>query len=246
MSAIMSLADRAVLVARNEGVRSLLQRTKRYSKMRFLSFMQKSSITESIYHDRFQSPEYWEWRYADGRPSGPGSEGEYARFKAEVLNEFIEEHDIESVVEFGCGDGRQIELIDYPEYVGLEVTESALDMCFQRFPDDPSKSFFLYDPLHFSNQGAITAELVVSLEVIFHLVEDEIFEQTMQDMFDAAGKYVVVFSSDHEKSTPELHIRHRKFTEYVANEFPNFELINEINNTFEERHSDFYIYKRTS
>nr|BFF27640.1 hypothetical protein GCM10025732_56050 [Glycomyces mayteni] len=54
------------------------------------------------------SAAYWEKRYADGGNSGGGSRGTNAEFKAEVLNKFTAEHGIESVIEFGCGDGEQL------------------------------------------------------------------------------------------------------------------------------------------
>jgi cyclopropane fatty-acyl-phospholipid synthase-like methyltransferase len=151
---------------------------------------------------------------------------------------------VESVIEFGCGDGEQVALAEYPGYVGLEVSEAAVNACARRFATDETKSFLLYDPPSFHNSGALTADLVVSLEVLFHLVEDEIFEKTMHDMFEASSKYVIVFSSNHTESTPELHVRHRRFTEYVAENFPNFDLIQKVENEYEERISDFYVYEK--
>jgi cyclopropane fatty-acyl-phospholipid synthase-like methyltransferase len=244
MSGIQSLTKRAITVINEEGLPSLMRRARWFVRMRMLSVFQKVEMTKEVYYDRFGSTEYWERRYADDRPSGPGSEGEYAQYKAEILNDFVKVHDIETVLEFGCGDGRQVELADYPEYTGLEVSESAVEQCTQKFSHDPSKSFLLYEPFHSANKDTLTAELVLSLEVVFHLVEDEVFEKTMHDMFDAAERYVIIFSSNHEESTPELHIRHRNFTEYVEQEFPNFELIETFENEYEERLSDFYLYEK--
>ena len=53
------------------------------------------------------SDQLWEKRYAKGGNSGAGSYGKLAVYKAKVLNEFIEENknEVNSVVEFGCGDG---------------------------------------------------------------------------------------------------------------------------------------------
>ena len=213
--------------------------------MRVLSALQRHEFTREIYHSRFDSRGYWERRYADGRDSGPGSHGEYARYKADFLNEFVAEHDIESVVEFGCGDGAQVELAAYPEYVGLEVAPAAVERCARQFADDETKSFLLYDPLYFQNHGAVEGELVLSLEVLFHLVEDERFEQTMHDIFGAATQYVILFSSNYDDATPELHVRHRNFTDYVAAEFPAFDLVERVENEYEERVSDFYVYEKT-
>ncbi len=62
------------------------------------------------------SDKYWEQRYAVGGNSGVGSYGKFANFKAEVINKFVREHKIKSVIEFGCGDGNQLKLANYPSY----------------------------------------------------------------------------------------------------------------------------------
>ena len=55
------------------------------------------------------SDDYWEERYSKGKNSGAGSYNELARFKAEVLNGFVQKQNIRSVIEFGCGDGNQLQ-----------------------------------------------------------------------------------------------------------------------------------------
>ena len=44
--------------------------------------------------------------------------GELAKFKARVMNDFVRENGIRSVIELGCGDGMQLALADYPRYLG--------------------------------------------------------------------------------------------------------------------------------
>ena len=39
---------------------------------------------------------------------GQGSAGQLAAFKAEILNGFVKEDVVQSIVESGCGDGRQL------------------------------------------------------------------------------------------------------------------------------------------
>src|SRR5687767_4284814 len=73
------------------------------------------------------SSNYWERRYRKGRSSGAGSHGRLARFKADVLNEFVEKNCIKSVVEFGCGDGAQLSLANYPAYLGIDASEYAIE-----------------------------------------------------------------------------------------------------------------------
>src|SRR5690606_4241845 len=88
--------------------------------------------------EAFVSADYWEQRYARGGNSGAGSYGKLAEFKAEVLNAFVRERQIRSVIDFGCGDGAQLALAEYPSYVGLDVSPTALHICRTRSCAAPS------------------------------------------------------------------------------------------------------------
>lgn len=71
------------------------------------------------------TPQYWEDRYAAGGTSGLGSTGTIAQFKAEVINDFVEDRRIQTLIEFGCGDGNQLALARYENYLGLDISKSA-------------------------------------------------------------------------------------------------------------------------
>src|ERR1700722_520959 len=79
------------------------------------------------------SPRYWEDRYAIGGNSGAGSYGRLARFKAEVINNFVAEHAVLTVIELGCGDGAQLDLARYPHYSGIDISLQAIELCRARF-----------------------------------------------------------------------------------------------------------------
>lgn len=76
---------------------------------------------------------YWEERYRQGGTSGSGSFGRLAEFKAETLNGYVARMAIQSVIEFGCGDGAQLDLARYPRYVGVDVAESSISACRSLF-----------------------------------------------------------------------------------------------------------------
>jgi len=114
----------------------------------------------------FSSSEYWQSRYEAKGTSGAGSYKHLAEFKAEILNAFVKENGITTVIEFGCGDGNQLLLSKYPKYVGYDVSKISVEICQNLFSNDPAKSFFMTKEL----QGEI-AELSLSLDVIYHLVE---------------------------------------------------------------------------
>jgi hypothetical protein len=203
------------------------------------------------------SAAYWENRYAKGGNSGAGSRGEHAEFKAEVLNRFVEANGVESVIEFGCGDGVQLAMAKYPRYLGLDVSSTQLRRTMERFADDPSKSFVHYNPEGFSDQaGFLKADLSLSLDVIFHLTEDDVYRSHMEHVFGASRKYVVLYTSDADDPGMDgefaPHIRHHPVLRDVEQYFPEWRLTSRIENprpwspeNLEGSISDFFIYERT-
>lgn len=193
------------------------------------------------------SLEYWEGRYAKGGNSGEGSYGCLAQFKAEVLNAFVVEQSINTVLEFGCGDGNQLELARYPAYVGLDVSPTAVRMCQQRFQGDVSKQFFLLDPQAFADTcGALRADLVLSLDVIYHLLEDTLFQLYMERLISAAERFVIIYSSNFDEPGGKcFHVRHRQFSDWITSHKPAWRLLREVPNRYpEDSPSNFYIYGR--
>lgn len=89
----------------------------------------------------FSSAAYWNERYVSGGNSGAGSYNRLAEFKAEVLNAFVERERIQSVIEWGCGDGNQLRLARYPRYIGLDVSKEAVRKCRNIFKADRTKKF---------------------------------------------------------------------------------------------------------
>jgi SAM-dependent methyltransferase len=187
------------------------------------------------------SQEYWENRYASGGNSGAGSEGANAIWKATVLNDFVATHHVRDVLEYGCGDGRQLELAEYPEYTGLDVSATAIRMCAERFPHHDFHSLPLPWP--------VSADLVLSLDVIYHLTEDDVFEQHMGDVFGSALHWVILYTTDSDRIDPDFkpadHVRHWPVALYVQSNFPAWELGDILMNPAPHMGGcDFYIYSR--
>ena len=176
-----------------------------------------------------QSSSYWEDRYRSGGNSGDGSYGKLAEFKAEVLNALVVEYAPESVIEFGCGDGNQLTLANYPKYLGMDVSETAIDICREKFRNDPHKSFSLM-----ADYDGEIADFVLSIDVIFHLVEDQVFDNYMRTVFAASSNLIVIYASNtDEQESPKLpHDRHRKFTTWVENNETQWSLLRVIDNKF--------------
>jgi SAM-dependent methyltransferase len=192
------------------------------------------------------SARYWERNYARGATSGSGSYGTLAEGKSRFLNTLVREHVVRSVIEFGCGDGNQLALADYPRYVGLDVSRSAIALCQRRFAADPAKSFFLYDGTCFTDRaGIFTADLALSLHVVYHLTEDTVFETYLAHLFAAGRRLVVVYSTDEEMSGTAPHVRHRHFTPWIEANCPGWALTGVTRGPNADRaRADFFVYER--
>lgn len=197
------------------------------------------------------SASYWNDRYSRGGTSGKGSYGDLAEFKAEVINDFVENNYVETVIEFGSGDGNQVSLMRYDRYVGFDVSLESIKICRGMFEGDVSKRFELYDDY----QGE-RADLSLSLDVIYHLVEDSVYKDYMEKLFYSSDRFVIIYSSNVESDSVALtlpHVKHRKFSSWVEHNFPEWRLVKYIPNKYpysngdgEGSFADFFIYSKVS
>ena len=192
------------------------------------------------------SESYWKERYLCGGNSGAGSYGELASFKAEILNEFVEKNNIQTIIEYGCGDGNQLKLAKYPRYIGFDVVPEAITVCKKIFAEDVTKSFYLTD-----QDTSERADLTLSLDVIYHLTEDAIFDKYMVRLFNSSNKFVCIYSSNTNTNSNKQppHVKHRNFSKWIERSKPEWNLLNHIPNRFpmtgnpNGSFADFYFYK---
>lgn len=187
---------------------------------------------------------WWENWYSGGGTAGPGSYGLLAEFKAEVVNQFIAEQGLESVIEFGCGDGNQLRYMNYRKYLGLDISKAALDICMSKFSTDKGKSFLLYDPNYFVNNGTLEADLVVCLDVLYHITDEKDYRKTFADILSCARKYVVLYTilDSHWINNP-----HTVFWDIFRDleAYPEFEVAKIVPQRFREQSAaDFVIIAR--
>lgn len=213
-----------------------------------LEILQKENSVQTGWES---SAKYWEQRYLRGGTSGAGSYRRLAEFKAKIVNQLVHEEKIARVIEWGCGDGNQLMLADYPEYVGYDVSKEAVGKCQELFRGDNSKQFLWSGAADFVSE--MTGDLALSLDVLYHLVEDDIFELYMQRLFESSTKYVCIYSCNFDRYSA-AHVRCRKFTDYIDRHMPDWRLVKKINNEYpyDEKDplntswSDFYIYKKVN
>ena len=197
------------------------------------------------------STAFWEATYRKGvaGQACPGSRGRLAEFKAEILNELVRRQNIRTVIEFGCGDGSQLQLGQYPEYVGVDVAASAIALCKSRFAHDSSKRFYQVDALP---EDTAPFDLALSLDVIYHLIEDDVFEAHMKRLFGSSRRYVAIYASNHDAWVEGFHVRHRKFTVWIEEKAREWRPDGHVANRFpfdpsrpnDTSFADFYFFAR--
>ena len=75
------------------------------------------------------------------------------------------------------------------------------------------------------------ADLSLSLDVIYHLIEDEIFEAYINHLFNSSKQYVIIYSSNFQKQQI-YHERDRNFTHWIENKISNWVLLEKIESRF--------------
>jgi hypothetical protein len=129
-------------------------------------------------------------------------------------------------------------------------------MCKNKFENDMSNRFSLYDSKSFiDNHGIFRAELGISLDVIYHLTENEVYQKYTEHLFSSSEEYVISHSAntDEEHDTGD-HVRDRKFTDWVKSNATGWELAERIDNEYSydpsdpenTAWSDFYIFTNTN
>jgi SAM-dependent methyltransferase len=150
-------------------------------------------------------------------------------------------------LDLGCGDGNQLSLLNIPSYIGFDVSKTAIEICKLKYRNDLSKKFFLYKKNNYQKYASeFKPDLILSLDVIYHLVEDNIFDEYIINLFNYALKYILIFSTDYDMINEAIHHRDRNFSNVILSKFPNWELVEKIYNPLkgELSSADFYFYQK--
>jgi hypothetical protein len=210
--------------------------------------------------------DYWDIRYKKGdskhghaADSGAGSRGKLANFKAKVINAFVSRNHVKSVIDFGVGDGTQLALSKYRLFTGVDVSQFAVQRLAQRFAADWRKRFIWYNGTRSSLTGTsgklLQGDLSMSLEVIFHITQPDIFSNYMELLFDTSKRFVIILSNDPNENedcnqgvcyTSSSHLRYWAITRWVENNRADeWQLAGDLQHKYpEQAWSDFYFFAR--
>ena len=108
--------------------------------------------------------------YEGGNGSGPGSSPEYTQAYRIFLEEFIRQHSIQSILDFGCGDWQFSRLVNWGDamYYGVDEVESLIERLQKEYGGAKRR---------FSTQiEVLPVDLVIIKDVVQHLPNSEVFD----------------------------------------------------------------------
>ncbi len=184
------------------------------------------------------SAEFWEKNYQNGSTSGTGSYGRVAAFKGETINRLVEEFKIECLLDFGCGDGNQNSYFNVPRYVGLDVSKTIVSRNRQKYSDRKHRLFFHIRPDFLGTDlVGFQPDMAVSLDVVFHLIEDENYHIYMRNLFGAGNRMVVIYTHDMpdgeaRRVAKAPHVVFRNVEMWARQHAPDFCLLDKFANPY--------------
>ncbi len=210
-------------------VRHFVARTLRRTPLMPLVRILRPMVAKDV---AFQSShQYWNARYAGGGDSGEGSYGALARYKSSFINRYIATHRIGSVIEFGCGDGNQASHLVVERFTGVDISLHCVESCRKKLAR-PGWRFLLLDD-YIARPEPSEYDCALSLDVIYHLIEDQVYNDYLDRLFDASRAHVLIYSSNFSSYDARMpHIRHRMVVDDVAARFPGWELAGNETNPF--------------
>lgn len=194
--------------------------------------------------DLFTPKHYWEQRYRLGRSSGAGSEGAEGRYKAAYLSEFIAENDVQSVVDWGCGDGQVLKQADLhgAQYIGIDISPTIIAKMRDKFAKlGPRYLFYTVDA--FETGTRTQHDLALSFDVLFHFPDDTDYRQYLTNLFSSSSKFVMIYSTNYDLGRTAKHVYRRTFTTDVAQWFPEWSL-SIIEMPLREGAASFFVYEK--
>jgi len=210
------------------------------AKQGLLDFIEKNnwSYVNPEYNFSFK---YWENRYNSGGNSGNGSYGEGLKNKALLLNNLINKYDLKSISDVGCGECTLLPYLQgIRKYYGYDISPTVLSKISKNNQDGFSKEFILLT----NNTKIVSSDLVLSLEVIFHQVNDDEYLDYMRKLVNSNGEYLLILTmnegilkTNHIKNR---HIKYRDISKFMDS--TNYSLVEKF--PFTERTSTYYLYKK--
>lgn len=139
--------------------------------------------------------EFWNKKYANGGISGRGSIGVYRNWKWVVIRNKIGMR-FRNIIDVGCGDLSfwehpiaNVILKNSKSYVGIDISDHIVE---RNKKNNPSM-WFICAGSHEEQQG-IRGDLVLVMDLLFHIMDEENFEKTLENICKYANQDLVVYT----------------------------------------------------
>lgn len=131
---------------------------------------------------------YWEEHYKKGGTSGAGSIGEYRRWKWEIIDKYAKS--VDDVIDVGCGDLSFWEGRDFPNhYTGIDISQTIVE---RNRKSRPNLTLLCSSAEDYVNIG--TATIVFCLDVLFHIMDDSIYEKILSNLTRYSSHWIFIFT----------------------------------------------------
>ena len=138
------------------------------------------------------------------RGSGVGSRGQNLQYKRELLRlQGIE--NAASVLDVGCGDLEVLKDFNLEEYIGVDQSETALEIARQKRPD--WKFFQICEPSDLKN--SLSADYVLCFEVLIHQGRRDVYDELIARLSVITHQVLIV--SGYDSDTDERRRDHMTF-----------------------------------
>jgi len=115
---------------------------------------------------------FHDWYSKDGRGSGPGSGVQYTERFRGFLEAFMNDHGIETVVDYGCGDWQWAQLVRWGDrtYTGFDIVQPLIERLNRQHATDRISFQVVDDVHHFEPPNC---DLLICKDVLQHLPNAE-------------------------------------------------------------------------
>jgi 2-polyprenyl-3-methyl-5-hydroxy-6-metoxy-1,4-benzoquinol methylase len=164
---------------------------------------------------------FWNNRYKNfpELDSGVGSRGEILDYKKQLLSYVSFPFINKKILDVGCGDLELTKSMPFKSYLGIDISNEALELCKQKKPQWSFENKTI-------NELADTFNFIMCFDVLIHQSSKQDFENLVKEICDKSDNRVLIgaydikpeFSSDityYYKSFVEEVKRFKKFNEFA-------------------------------
>lgn len=163
----------------------------------------------------FEKNNYWDRRYKEGGTSGKGSIGRLKAWKWNTISRYINKP--ENVIDVGCGDLTMWDEMDWDlnSYIGLDISETIIKRNKQRQPD------FRFICTSADVYHELQGEVVLCLDLLFHIMDDDIYEKTLKNLCQYSEKWIFIYTWYRNPFLDQRYKWWTRMTFFIKGEYSN-------------------------